>query len=473
MSAHRRSEDHPRNPNPRTWGIQQSSNSGEVPQGFSQNQGFMPEAPAVQSRGRGRRRGRGGFRPRNVEPVQDRPEPVVSGGVPPPKHLSKTSSEIKNDPLYLEAFFPSPSDELREISKESSIYPGLEGLVPLVKQSYEQLSARSPHFRKNISESVYAYYVNLAAYARLLFLTKENLDHVTYDERQFLEQYLSGKFTLPKSIERYLAGLGNTQLPSGAKQWFRIHKPRLTPSEAGIAGYFGSILENPGSYASYPSPGVAAQRILEDLRFTREHGGDEIWDLPEAFCDDGHPLNPNAIGYQPATRLTREQIQFIELKGVDQGEFGSVNEAIPMNVQILNGVSTYLAEIRGAKLVEFPTNVEGSQAQLITARVSSVRVDLGRSLLKVFAPLRIVGPIAYLGGTFTYKFRKTDLSTQERRLLLPTTYAMGAVIPPDYVVSFERNSIGLDPKLDQYDYESTEFNPTLRLKSITALDLTE
>lgn len=78
---------------------------------------------------------------------------------PTGSHLSKTTSTLKNDPLYLEAFFPSPSEEMRPMAEEVNHYTGLDGLTPLINETYEYFCAHNLNFKRSVSLSTYAYYI--------------------------------------------------------------------------------------------------------------------------------------------------------------------------------------------------------------------------------------------------------------------------------------------------------------------------
>lgn len=459
--------------NPNTWG-QPGANAG-ADDSFQQNQvNMQPSTSSGQQtqrsqnfRGRGRGNGR---KNQNQKPFQKADKPQ---GVPEPLHLSKTSSELKNDPLYDEAFFPSPSDELREISKESEIFPGAEGLIPLVNEIYLDVCARSHNYKRNVSLSAHTYYFGTILYARMLSLQRANKRMLSFDEEQFAVQIMEqGGFTVPQSFQRYLAGFGNTSLPSGVKQWFNMNKPELDEAN-GLLGYFGPIGIFPGAYASYPCPGVLAQRIMEDLRFTVERN-DPDWDLPPQFLLEDCPINQNCIGYARAVALTGDQVQFFGTKHIVHDEFRSVNNSLPVNPQLLNGVQKFLSEVPGLKLMPTPTNDVGSQGQLVTVKVSDFTRRHERMLYVAKAPLRINGSIAFLGSSYLYKFRKSDYNDLDVLHLYPNNFDHpDAQIPDEYHPSFVLNDQDLDQKLDHYDYESTPFMLPLRMKHVTSFDITE
>lgn len=89
--------------------------------------------------------------------------PVTAREPPTGQHLSKTTSELKNDPLYLEAFVPSDAEELVPIAEELNHFTGFEGLTPLINESYENFCAHSLNFKRSISLSMYNYYITVFA----------------------------------------------------------------------------------------------------------------------------------------------------------------------------------------------------------------------------------------------------------------------------------------------------------------------
>lgn len=462
-----------RHNNPRTWGFAPTGNDYGGPSGI--NNGFMPaqafQRPPTQRGGRGR--GRGGKRPPPSQPgfpVSERS--VEKPEVPKPQHLSKTSSELKNDPLYEEAFFPGPSDELREISHEKKIFPSCDGLMALVEELYLEMTARSFNYKRNVSLAAHSYYFAVLTYARILHLHIMNKRPVIYDEDQFVEQIMErGNFDVPSSFAKYLAGYGNTTLPSGVKQWFTLNKPTLGNPQQGIQGYFGPIEINPGAYASYPCIAVFAQRIMEDLRFTANQGNPD-WDLPAQFAFAQHPINANCIGYQPAVRLGQDQVSFLATKGITNNDFGTNNDSIALNLTLLNGVQKFMNEIPGLRALPCPTNETGSQGQLVSVVVEHFNRVRDRNSYVAKAPLKIVGSIAYLGSSFLYKLRKDGLTFGQIRNLLPNDFQAGVNPPAAYRDSVCLNNQDIDEKLDVYDYESTPFQLPLRMKSITSKDVT-
>lgn len=99
------------------------------------------------------------------------PEVPIRSEVPPlptPKHLSKKSSELSNDPLYLESFMNEMGTERRRAPQINEVHPGYFGFPRLIEEDHKSATARSHIYGKNVSESMHAYYVGMNLHARML-----------------------------------------------------------------------------------------------------------------------------------------------------------------------------------------------------------------------------------------------------------------------------------------------------------------
>lgn len=172
------------------------------------------------SRGRGGYR-KGGFSSKPKENVRVPLEAKERGTMPTGQHLSKTNSELKNDPLYLEAFFPSPTEELVPIAEELNHFPGFDGLTTLINETYESFSSHSLNFKRSVPLSAYAYHLAVLTWARVLYVKRLNKYKVTTDEIEFVDMiYNQGNFILPKTLTIYLSGFGNFTIPSSTESKF-------------------------------------------------------------------------------------------------------------------------------------------------------------------------------------------------------------------------------------------------------------
>lgn len=451
MAENNEGGEHPRTPNVKSWGV----GSAGAPKGTS----YRGRNRVGKNSGRGRQQHQGG---RGHELTVETPAPM---------HLSKTTSDLQTDPLYLEANFPLPSDELREISKKSSLTPGADGFMALAKQTYDHICSRSSHYKRTIPESAHTYFLGMTLIYRFLKLHSLNQYPLDYDEAMFVDQFEKGDYKVPAIFAKYLAGLGNTQLPSGVKQWFRYNKPTLLASGKFVPGFFGKISENPGLYASYPSSGVLVTRIQADVKYTKAspRTRTDEWDLPEPFADKDHPINENCIGYSRAVLLSNEQLQFINNKGIGSDDVGSSNNVVVFNITLMNGVAAHLTEVHGLRLEAISQMSQGSQGQLVTAEIQVPHSNAQRHAYRAFASHRIAGPVAQLGSAFLYRLNK-DVDPRVLRHITPTTFSPTEEIPDLYIASLRSNMDG-DPKLVLYDYESTDYFSHLALEPYVKADM--
>lgn len=239
----------------------------------------------------------------------------TSSSVPGPsgKYLAKSTSVEKNDPLYAEAYFPAPADEFRQCTDYQQLYSGCQGFPLIASETYSRLKSLSPTFTKTVPKCALDYYLAVLLNARLLLLHRENGGDLSYAESDFVDMIMSGKgiatggYTIPKGFALYLSGFGNTSLPNGRDLTWRMFKPTLSSAivtaagrELTIRGYFGEIVSNVLKYAMYPSIGVFAQRIVQDLYRTESRDAPTRWDLPALFRREGHPITDSCLGCETA-----------------------------------------------------------------------------------------------------------------------------------------------------------------------------
>lgn len=311
---------------------------------------------------------RGGRRP----PVNTNgPRAQTFNGIPQGQYLSKVPSELTNDPLSEKAYFPGPSEEFRAVIGRQKIYPTCTNLPELMEQSYTKIVSVSPSFGKTVPRSAYDYYIAIIVYYRMLLLHQKNSGDLTIGELNFLAQMENSTYTVPKSVSLYLSGMGSTKAPKSRYLEFALDKPTLKGGiiqfgengEINIPGYFGPIMDNLGSYASYPSTGVFAQAIAMDMLRTRYRDRPTSWDLPEEFSYSNHPINQNCLGYQFAKYLTPECIRFYEDINVSPDMFEFENEDIALNTDIMAAVHLKLTDSRISLHPIATTNV-GSVGQI-------------------------------------------------------------------------------------------------------------
>lgn len=316
---------------------------------------------------------------------------------PKPKHLSKTASEEKNDPLYAESYFTDESQALAPDPDLREIHSGLEGLDILLDSIFSYCVSKS---------TVFAYYCSIYSYARMLDLQQSNFRGLTFDEKEFLPKVKEFDSPIPKALATVLAGLGNTTCPNGRDLKFR-HLPRQYVegefNNVDIPGYFGeaSPLTQP-VYKAYPCIAVYAQRILADL-----HGA-ENWDLPDNIRpNDGNAIhpNPNLMGYKPSVNLTNEQIAFLSKVGITHNNFSFNNGSLALNIPLILAVQRELAEVKGINFCPFPNISVGSTGQLAffectAAVLPGIDTD-EHQILRSFC--KISNPVAFVSTCAKYR----------------------------------------------------------------------
>lgn len=197
---------------------------------------------------RGGHRGSGGSaRQRLVTPIMaaeaaPREEPLPS--------LSKTTSQLTNDPLYLESFMNELGTEIRRAPQVSEVHSGHFGFPRLVEEDYKSATARSHIYGINVSESMHAYYVGMNLYARMLEILPKTGNILTVGETDFCTQMQCEPYSVTKAVEQYASGIGNITIPNSADCDFVYDKPDLVPGE-NIVEFFGPIQANAVDYASY------------------------------------------------------------------------------------------------------------------------------------------------------------------------------------------------------------------------------
>lgn len=447
--------------NMQSWGRTSGSNQDSASR---QSEGVMDSYAERSSQGQ-----QHPPRRQNRRPVSNplRGPPRKGDDFPAPSHLSKTESQLKNDPLYEEAFFPSPLEELKPMSKEDFFYPGCDGFTQISHEIFSELTAHDYNYKRNVPECAHEYYLGILLYARLLELHRSNHGTLSYHQSEFLSAIDTGKYQMPLSFHRYLSGFGNNNLPSGKEQIFAIRDlPIEEDPETHLSGYFGNIADNSGLYTSYVCPAILAQKIKECLRYTNTNHQPD-WNLPEglAYMDEigiTYALNEKCLGYSPAIQLSRDQVGFLANQGITQTQFRCYAD-VPFHSALMNGIAQYLSEIHDLMLVGMPTTTAGSQGQF----VSVTPLTNGRTeVLIPQSAYNIIGSLAYLGAG--YQYFKIKAKTKE---CWPNTFPTIVTPSEEYIASITWPQDHVDPKLLRYDYVSHEFDPHIRGKEIVKYDM--
>lgn len=410
---------------------------------------------------------KGGIPRSNVgkPPVNPKPPGVVPQG----QFLSKTSTELSNDPLSEKAFFPSQGTSFSPVARQERIYPGATVLPAIQDQTYVTLAAVNPSYGKTVPKCAHDYYMAVMVTYRLLKLQSLSGSGITPDEQAFLTAIESVSFTVPKMSSLFIAGFGDTMIPSGRKLWFSYAKPvlqsgvvELGEEQYEIPGYFGPIVENLGAYAGYPCLGVYAQRILQDL-WRVQHAQDVEWDLPEPFRLANKPINRNCLGYVPAARLSNEQLAFLVDNRMTLGTFASENPEIPLFSGLLAAVHVKMSQSRIA-LHPISQLLSGSVGQIPVEVVATQSTNLAITA-SYYGKTSSEMPTAegYLGTTFLYNVRKESSDLRVVKSLMPITYRVNDAVTPNALLSLNDLYLRSTGLIKQEGFETVAFSSPLRL----------
>lgn len=453
------------NKNPSSRGGYDRPVYGQRPGQNFDEQSFMPVNYAPRGRGG---RARGGFS-QNKKPTQkpletrDLTKDVKSDGPPVGQYLSKTTSDLKNDPLHLEAFMPAPSEALTAVAEELNHYPGFDGLSTLVNETHEQFAAHSHNYKKSVPLSGYAYYISVMSWARALKLKQLNRYTLTSFERDFLDViYEQGNYVLPKAVGIYLAGLGNITLPEGPESKFN-----LKPYTYDRQGYFENMDQN-FLCAKYPCIAIFAQRIMHDLDYTLNDDVDLEW-LPNEL---DHNWNTRCLGYAPGVNLSHMEQQIFNTCGITDEDFPSDCEGLMINIRLLNNIQKYLTEVQGLETVPLPASITGSLGQLLIEVPSPVSprtrlpIDIGSFNFVSKSPVKISASIGYLSGSFLYRISKL-----EDRLGFFFPYQIAAPTDEQLLLLDDLNT-GWSPIYEGiYHFQNVDFKPGLRMKKVCSINI--
>nr|UQE85431.1 putative capsid protein [Krahall insect-associated virus 2] len=424
----------------------------------------------------GKAKGKTGLPKSNVGKQVLNPSPP--GTVPQGQYLSKTSTPLSNDPLSEKAYFSSPGSAFLPVATRERICGGTTILPALQNEVYTKLCAVSPMYSKTVPKCGHDYYIAVLTYYRLLKLHKKTGGTLSSSESGFVYQMDDAGFTTVKSHSLFLAGLGDTKIPSGREIYFLFIKPQLAVGEIRlggreyrIPGYFGPIEENLGAYAGYPCLGVYAQRILQDL-WCVEHPRDIDWDLPDGIAFDGYSVNPNCLGYEPATRLSSEQQLFLRGCGLRLTDFQFENQDLPIHFELLVGIHMKLGGTR-VGLHPISDLRMGSVGQVPVEVVTSQFTDRAvRAIYRAETSSELPAAEGYLGSTFLYNMHKTEGRQDVIKTLMPVTF-----LPDDFVGLEARERLdtlyrATTSLVKLHGYETNGFSPTLRLEEVVQLDFT-
>lgn len=379
------------------------------------------------------------------------------------QHLSKTTSEHKNDPLYLEAFAPEPSEELVSIAEEVNHFPGFNGLTPLINETFDNCAAKSKNFRSSVPPSAYAYYIAVLSWVRALKIKKMNNYGLTQEEHTLVDMiYDQGNYVVPKSIGIYLSGFGNFKIPSGPETKFNT-----LPYTYNRQGFFEDM-ENNFHCAHYPNIAIYAQRIMEDLAVTANPRANRRWHV----AGINQLWTNRCLGYEDAQVLNNQLTLIFRNANITANEFPRHVDLFPVNIPLMNIVQKYLNEVATLETTVLPASVSGSIGQMIIAEPKSVRErydlpdQIGSFSFTSQSPLSCPGSTSYLGGSFLYRI---DKSAQNFGFFFPFTIEAPT---EEQLERLNRNNRGWSPILQNiYHYSTVPFKSYLRIKKICSIDV--
>lgn len=454
--------------------VNQGNNSQEYVPNYSGNvevnnvsqQQAQPSGNYQGNYNRSFRGGRGGGFSRNQKqtrpPIDTADKPAKKDGPPAGQHLSKTTSDLKNDPLYLDAFMPSPSEELIAVAEELNHYTGFQGLTALINESYENFASKSVNFKRSVPHSAYAYYVSVMAWSRVLLLKKLNKYRISSEERDFVEIiYEQGNFVLPKSIGLYLSGFGNFDIPDGPESKFDTIAYEYEEN-----GHFREMEENYLN-ATYPNISVYAQRICEDLRYTANREGGAAWNVNAIVRE----WNNRCLGYAPATNLNEMVCRIFQTSGIVVDGFPRDCDVFALNIRLLNNVQKFILEVPTIETVALPSSVTGSIGQMVTNIPENISLrnlpdNIGSFSFRSNSPLKLPGAPSYLSGTFLYR---VDRSRNHYGFFFPYTIAR---VTNAQCAILDQTNRGWSPLLMGIShYMNISFKTYLRMKKVCSIDV--
>lgn len=239
-----------------------------------------------------------------------KPPPPTKLEVPKPKHLSTHASEYNNEPPFEGSYDMAGYSGVMQVGGVAKFTTSATALGDISDVLYDQLCAADRTFSKTVSRSMLEYYITQIYYMRISQIELSNgIDDI--ETRMMAEQGDKAKWVIPRLFADYLNCIGNFKDSTGMVD---EHMETIKPSNIeynGVKGYFGRVTANTHyHYENRPAPGVIAQRICEDLRYSLNGELGQMWNLPVFLRpeeeDAGGPT-ANLIGWMPAIRLTHEQ----------------------------------------------------------------------------------------------------------------------------------------------------------------------
>ncbi|KAL0101852.1 hypothetical protein PUN28_018414 [Cardiocondyla obscurior] len=227
------------------------------------------------------------------------------------------------------------------------------------------------------------------------------------------------KAQLPRIVQLFIDGFGNTTFPCGRQLKFCMARHEyLDDEETDTFGWFSKIDESSHYlYSNYPCLAVYAMHVSQNIAYTnfRPQPGpnppefDINWNLPTAIGPNnqlaGKPTI-NLLGYAPAAKYTPQQCQWIKGAGFnDERVYLSVSDEIPLIVDMLIAVQMEINAINKITKQCPSYGISGSQAQvhLTVPNRPTRHQPTATADVVTNAPLEISGALTILDGGFTYR----------------------------------------------------------------------
>ncbi|KAL9689412.1 hypothetical protein QQ045_009797 [Rhodiola kirilowii] len=336
---------------------------------------------------------------------------------PRPRHLATVGTPERNDPLWTTGL---AGVELRPMPNVEYIYPGAEALPQVINVIHATCTSASTSYNLRVPECALAYYCAVATYTRMLRLQAANSLPVTTDEERFVEQVDSLQLEVPLLLAHYLAGFGNTRVPSGRNIRFRMLARPEYVSTDNVSGWFGRVSQQTQAlYQNYPCLAVFASRLLAEV----DEQADRRWTLPlEVVPAEGGGLgaSPSLLGYTVKRPVPRGHVGFLEETGIAPDEpFETSNSSLPLNISLLIAVQNELSTIQNFKLSPMPTIQLGSQAQLGLITIEDELTPIADKPAVLECTYEMPNEISFSASAFCYRVNHALDKIDEGNLVTP------------------------------------------------------
>lgn len=269
---------------------------------FTKSKAFKPEKTPISE---------------DAEEVFARPPPQPRNPPPPPPpgptHKSTTYTAPNNDPLEINDVL---IDGMIGLTPIQSYRHQLDysGFLDVVDSTFVQISSTSKGAARTITRNMFRYYCNVLFWKRVYFVM-----HTNGEDEDFRHDELDASthgLTIPKSIQTYLAGIGNITDGNGMKWRLQIQqlpfRGRIPGLPDLLTGSFGPINEHP-TYITIPNPAIAYTMMLYEVA----NQAPNVYPPLPPFIYRGDLLpTENVLGYSQISKLKSEQLQTYSNAGI-------------------------------------------------------------------------------------------------------------------------------------------------------------